>query len=78
MWTQYQTARSLLYSGLTPGDLHTSPEGGEGVRVGAAPRLRPLQRQRKEVTGSSRHDPTGLLRQEVEQYQLVRELKGEG
>ena len=42
--------------------------------MGAAPRLTPLQRQRKEVTGSRRHAPTGLLRQEVEQYQEVSEL----
>ena len=50
MWTQYQSARELLYSGLETGLTHTDTEAGCEAGEGMEAMVRSLQRQRNLAT----------------------------
>ena len=50
VWTQYQSARELRYSGLEPGLRHSDTEAGCEAGEGEEAMVRSLQRQRNLAT----------------------------
>ena len=77
LWTQYQSARELQYSGLTPGLRHNvnDSEAGWVEEEGEGAMVRPLQRQRNLATTSLSQSAGLRWRQEAEQNQAVRSLE---